>query len=226
MLNKLRLRIGFERLKFRLGRLPNNLNGEQLMAFVFSKQGNLIEPWQFKEELSQLLKLYEEKKFKTVLEIGTANGGMLFLHARLATDDALIISVDLPGGKFGGGYPEWKVPVYKKFIRPGQRIELLRANSHEDSTVNMVKEILNGRKIDCLFIDADHTYEGVKRDFEVYSTFVETGGLIIFHDILPHTNPIYGVEKFWRETKNKYKYREFIKDPNNVGLGLGVLFKQ
>ncbi len=226
MLNKLRLRIAFERLKARLGRLPNNLNGEQLMAFVFSKEGSLIEPWQFKEELSQLLKLYEGKKFKTVLEIGTANGGMLFLHARLAADDALIMSIDLPGGKFGGGYPEWKVPVYKKFIRPGQRIELLRANSHEESTVNKVKEILKGKKLDYLFIDGDHTYEGVKKDFQMYSELVGSGGMIVFHDIAPHPKSSCVVDQFWNEVKQNFTFKEFIKQPIENKFGIGVLFKQ
>lgn len=37
-------------------------------------------------------------------------------------------------------------------------------------------------KIDILFIDGDHTYEGVKKDFELYSTILSTNGIIIIHD--------------------------------------------
>jgi hypothetical protein len=33
-----------------------------------------------------------------------------------------------------------------------------------------------------LFIDGDHRYEGVRRDFEMYSPLVGAGGLIAFHD--------------------------------------------
>ena len=33
-----------------------------------------------------------------------------------------------------------------------------------------------------LFIDGDHSYEGVKRDFENYIDLVQSGGLIIFDD--------------------------------------------
>jgi len=36
--------------------------------------------------------------------------------------------------------------------------------------------------VDVLFIDGDHTYEGVKRDFELYFSKVAVGGVIIFHD--------------------------------------------
>jgi predicted O-methyltransferase YrrM len=38
------------------------------------------------------------------------------------------------------------------------------------------------RKIDLLFIDGDHTYEGVKHDWELFSPFVRPFGLVIFHD--------------------------------------------
>ncbi len=37
-------------------------------------------------------------------------------------------------------------------------------------------------KIDILFIDGDHTYEGVKKDFDLYSTILSTNGIIIIHD--------------------------------------------
>jgi len=149
----------------------------------------------------------------------------LFLFSKLAADNALIISIDLPGGKFGGGYPEWKVPVYKKFTKPGQKLELLRANSHEKSTPEKIKKLLNGRKVDFLFIDADHTYEGIKTDFHLYSELVADKGVIAFHDVAPHPNPAYGVNKFWNEIKGNYKHEEFVKDSKQSGLGIGVLYK-
>lgn len=37
-------------------------------------------------------------------------------------------------------------------------------------------------KIDFLHIDADHSYEGVKRDFDLYSTIMSPGGIISLHD--------------------------------------------
>lgn len=37
-------------------------------------------------------------------------------------------------------------------------------------------------KIDFLFIDGDHSYEGVKKDFELYSTLVNDNGIIVIHD--------------------------------------------
>ena len=37
-------------------------------------------------------------------------------------------------------------------------------------------------KIDFLFIDGDHSYEGVKKDFELYSTIMSENGIITIHD--------------------------------------------
>ncbi len=37
-------------------------------------------------------------------------------------------------------------------------------------------------KIDLLFIDGDHSYEGVKEDFDLYSKILSDNGVIILHD--------------------------------------------
>jgi hypothetical protein len=37
-------------------------------------------------------------------------------------------------------------------------------------------------KIDILFIDGDHSYEGVKTDFELYSKIMSDNGIIIIHE--------------------------------------------
>ena len=42
--------------------------------------------------------------------------------------------------------------------------------------------IRQGIRIDYLHIDGDHSYEGVKRDFELYSTIMNPNGIISIHD--------------------------------------------
>jgi len=187
----------------------------------------LIKPIQIKEEFIKLLKIFQELNPKCILEIGTANGGTLFCFCKLAKDDATIISIDLPEGPFGGGYPEWKIPIYQAFAKENQKIYLLRKDSHHNETLEEVKKILNGNQLDFLFIDGDHTYEGVKKDFEMYSPLVRKGGIIAFHDIVRH--PIETgceVEKFWNEIKNNFQFKEIIKDTSQDWAGIGILFKK
>ena len=42
--------------------------------------------------------------------------------------------------------------------------------------------VLQDIKIDVLFIDGDHSYEGVKLDFELYSKLLSPKGIILIHD--------------------------------------------
>ena len=42
--------------------------------------------------------------------------------------------------------------------------------------------VLQDIKLDFIFIDGDHSYEGVKKDFELYSQLLTDKGIIIIHD--------------------------------------------
>jgi len=184
-----------------------------------------ITPIQVKEEIIHLLELLRVREPRVLMEIGTALGGTLFLFCQIARNDATIISIDLPHGRFGGGYPSWKTPLYKAFAKTGQQIHLLRADSHSSETLHMVEEILEGRKLDFLFIDGDHTYEGVKKDFEMYQPLVVKGGMIALHDIVPGPpEKVGGVPKFWSELKTRFNFIEIVKDWNQGGYGIGVLY--
>ncbi|MGC8776165.1 MAG: class I SAM-dependent methyltransferase [Minisyncoccia bacterium] len=197
-------------------------NSEEIFNFSWNFYSGLIRPMQIKEEFVELLKIFQELKPKYIMEIGTANGGTLFCYSKLAPNDATIISIDLPEGPFGGGYPEWKMPIYQAFKKENQTLHLLREDSHQQETLEKVKEILNGNKLDFLFIDGDHSYEGVKKDFEMYSPLVKKGGIIAFHDIVNKniTRVDIEVPMLWEEIKGKYKFLEFVKDRFNYGIGV------
>jgi predicted O-methyltransferase YrrM len=196
------------------------------IEFVYKRYFGLIQPAQVRKEITDLLEFLDSFKPKIVFEIGTMNGGTLFLFSRIASKDAALISVDLPWAKFGYGYPKYKIPMYESFLMPGQKLHLLRADSHALSTLNQLKVILDGKKIDFLFLDGDHTYNGVKKDFEMYNSMVRKGGIIAFHDIAPHP-PETGcdVYRFWNEVKKQYpdSCREFVEDWKQGWAGIGIL---
>lgn len=194
--------------------------------FTFATQGfGVIRPLQLREEILSFLELLKNRKPVSVLEIGTFKGGSLFLFTRIASERGHIISVDLPGGMYGGGYPAWIIPLLKSFATQQQQVDLIRADSHLDETCLQVKTCLGSQGVDFLFIDGDHTYEGVRRDFEMYSPFVSPNGIIAFHDIVPpRGNNGSGVHRFWSEVKKNYNYIEFVRDWNQGSCGIGVLF--
>lgn len=195
------------------------------LGYSFSWHGFGFGITQIKKEISELLKVLARRRVQFMLEIGTASGGTLFFFSRVATPDALIISVDLPEGDFGGGYSEAYIPFYESFVLPKQNLNLIRADSHRQSTLDSVKHILDHDKLDFLFIDGDHTYEGVKKDFEMYGSLVKRGGLVAFHDICEHPSEIgCRVHDFWNEIKSLYNNQELVDNPLQNWAGIGLLY--
>ncbi len=180
---------------------------------------------QVPSELTALGEILEVLRPEAAMEIGTFKGGTLLFLTRLASPRAIIISVDLFGGAFGGGYSGWRAWLYRRFAHGSQRIYTLRGDSHSYELVVKVKDALRGRPLDYLFIDGDHSYEGVKQDFALYAPLVRKGGIIAFHDIVagPAEN-VGGVPQFWSGVKGKYRHAEFVRDPNQGGYGIGVLY--
>jgi predicted O-methyltransferase YrrM len=210
----------------RLNRVTASLidRPSELIAQTFNYCNAFLAPIQIEEELASLLEDVRRLGPKTVVEIGTSMGGTLYLWTRLAQPDAVIISVDLPGGQFGGGYSPLRTPIYRRFARERQALHLMRADSHENSTLEQVKGFLGGLAVDLLFIDGDHTYEGVRKDWEMYSPLVRPGGLVVFHDVAGNYDTTQ-VKRFWDEIKTGYRYSEYMVHPRGQ-YGIGVLYKQ
>ncbi len=174
-------------------------------------------------ELAALLQIVADLKPKVVVEIGTARGGTLYGLCRAAPDDALIVSIDLPGGGFGGGYSEDDEKTFLSRKKKNQRLLFLRQDSHNKTTLADLKQLVGGY-IDFLLIDGDHTYKGVRKDFEMYSPLVRKGGLIVLHDILFHPHvPTCQVDKFWREIEERYDTKELIDWTDRNWGGIGVI---
>ena len=115
------------------------------------------------------------------------------------------------------------------YTEPEQTLHLLRRDSHDPETVAEVERLLAGRPVEFLMLDGDHTYEGVRADFELYAPLVRPGGVIAFHDVLPHPRvPDCQVDRFWREVRERYEHAEFLDPDDDIGFGqwggIGVLF--
>jgi predicted O-methyltransferase YrrM len=177
--------------------------------------------------LIELMSIVASIRPARALEIGTLRGGTLFLLCRLAAASARIISVDLPEGRYGGGYTAAKIPLYRRFAGEGQSLHFLRQDSHKQETADRVKELLGGALLDYFFIDGDHTYEGIKRDFELYSPLVRNGGVVAFHDIaVSGPAPCRGVEQLWNEVRGRHPHQEIVPEPEADGrrYGIGLLW--
>ena len=210
--------------------LENKLPSAQsrfAIPFVFRGKGHFkkIRARQNPVEIEQLFEEICQLRPERVLEIGTAQGGTLYLWTQAASANATLVSVDLPGGDFGGAYTPCRTKLYQAFARPEQTIYLELADSHQPDSLAKVKELFGNQQIDFAFIDGDHTYEGVKADFNEYGPLVKPGGIIAFHDILyREKQPSIRVDILWKELQDKYNCTEFIgPEGSEKKIGIGFL---
>jgi predicted O-methyltransferase YrrM len=156
-----------------------------------------------------------------IAEIGTHQGGTAAVLAQIASGQ--FISIDLPDGPFGGmdqkSCEERNIRLKKYFPN---FIGILE-DSHKQLTAELLRGLLlRDEKLDLLFIDGDHSYKGVKKDYEMYKEFVTPGGAIAFHDIEDnefHKTAGCEVPKLWQELKGE-KVEFNIHGPWG---GIGVL---
>lgn len=175
-------------------------------------------------ELLLFLNFLKGKHLKTVVEIGTAKGGTLFALCQVAAHDATVVSIDLPGGPFGGGYERKDQKVFRSYGKGKQDLHFILKDSRLESTKSELVKLLNGKKIDLLLIDGDHSYAGAKSDWNLYSPLVKEDGLIALHDILLHPKvPECCVYRVWSEVKDDFKHEEFIDRNDESWGGIGVI---
>ena len=172
-------------------------------------------------ELFALIRFLKRRRLATIMEIGTRHGGSLYVWCRLAESNAHLVSLDF----HPKGNDEELVARFQAFKAPGQTMTCIRQDSHLPQSREAIEEALDGRRLDFLFIDADHSYEGVKQDFEMYSPFVAPGGMVAFEDIVENSRyPKYGAARFWQELRGGYENFEFVNLSHPMpGHGIGVL---
>jgi len=175
---------------------------------------------QIRKEIIPFLQFVDEQVApKQICEIGTQSCGNMFLFSRAFRAIEHLIGVDLV-------VQNW--PRMKYFSRPGVSITAVNGSSYSPATIARVTNRLKGRKLDFLFIDGDHRYDGVKRDFLGYAPLVRNGGIIAFHDICPDDGTGSGayagdVPLFWQRVKKHFKSHQFVKNEQQHGCGIGAI---
>lgn len=160
-----------------------------------------------KEDLAILLRILAEINPKYILEIGTWKGfsAQVWHKAFSPIDQLITIERD----------------QFEYEYQPNN-LHYIRGDSHQSEVIDEVKKWCDYDKIDFLFIDGDHSYEGVKKDWEMYGPLVQKGGIVAFHDALYHADKTEEVDILWKEVKDLYNHQEIKAGPNSTGIG--VLF--
>lgn len=176
---------------------------------------------QIPEEIKQLVDVYNTIKPRTVVEIGVAHGGTLWYWLKHAVSGATIIAVDQGQEYWRPPDPDFNRDIWQDWTRPDIDFHYLEGNSQTAEMQYRVAKLVNHR-IDFLFIDADHSFDGVRKDWQLYFPMVVNAkGVIALHDIIS-AKPHIQVNRWWDIVKTMYPgvYIEITSNQGWGGIGL------
>ena len=140
-----------------------------------------------------LTELYRKHQCHVCIEIGIARGELVHSFVAAVPEVTEYHAVD----PFLGGYDPRDVTSIelKKFNEENKNTPETWADAvlynlrdfgckvrlHLGMSADMVSRF-KPKSVDCIFIDGDHTYEGVQKDIHLYGPIAKPGGILVFDD--------------------------------------------
>lgn len=138
-------------------------------------------------------------------EIGVAAGGTTrLIYDNIGFENAVLID--------NGAHPK-HVHFKSNIAEFKDYVVALIGDSHSPAIADALK-ILGDDRFDVVFIDGDHSYEGVKQDIELVRPYCSPATLVIFHD----TVACDGVKRAFAELPDRLA--EFVSDDKRLGIGI------
>ena len=188
------------------------MNGENLSEMPFELSpyfGKGIKFWQYPNQFSKYLKKLSTFEINSYLEVGCRWGGTFIITSEILkrkNKDFKSIACDLLPAS----------DILQKYGSEYNPFTYISGNS-----LDLNRDVIN-TDIDMILIDGDHSYNGVKKDFENCLQF--NPKYVSFHDIT--NDACEGTVRFWNEIKTQYKHHEFTDQYDSVNgtyLGIGLI---
>ena len=191
----------------------------------------MIKVWeQFSKEFGPLLgEFIKLNKFKTIVEIGVAFGTTTYYLCEAAKENEGVVH----------GFDVWAVhgqrrqfpalsnkDAVDKYLRE-KGVSNFYLTQIDTKSQEFKKQLSGLKKIDFAFIDGDHSYAGVKADFDAVYPLLSDTGMVVFHD----TFMIDGSREFMIDLRTKFNdgTYDIIDIPWGNGarrVGISILSKR
>lgn len=183
---------------------------EELWLWVTKRAGGEMNVVQERHELHHIFDIIKINDCHSYLEVGSAEGGSLYVLSRAMRAGAKIVCVD-----YGEDHTQ---PLFKEVldaIKDKYDITTIYGDSHFQD----VKErVAQKGWYDCVLIDAGHKYDDVVEDALAYGAMAKR--FIFFHDVqLPEVKRAF--DWYCQHTKSKH-ISTFINSPT---YGFGIIEK-
>jgi len=179
---------------------------------------------QYKSEIQDFIQLLKDEGVTSYLEIGCRHGDSYHAVGKVLPKGSLVVGVDLPGarsgketgGKFRDSYVSLQRAEYE-LNKLGQDAHVFIGNSHDSKIIKLVQKF---KHFDAVFIDGDHSPDGVRADWENYGLM---GDIVAFHDIYGKTHNPTNIMKLFMEVRTGKRWTEFAF--NGLDRGIGVVWR-
>lgn len=182
---------------------------------------------QDKEEFRQLCYFILDKNIRSYLEVGIHTGLQVRLLDEIFDFEKVAIANlneigfpklpnedKLSGFKVDGAFDKNSRFYLGDFP---QKFQMFLGNSQSQEYAKWRQSVGH---FDLTFIDADHSYQGIKKDFELNTVGV-SHKYIGFHDIGEYQEGFIEVKKLWDELDgNKVTFLTYKKPPIHMGVGI------
>ena len=186
---------------------------------IVKENGGGLLIWQYPNQFSKYLCLLRTLNISSYIEIGCRWGGTFVLtseYLKMFNTLNKNVAVDIIDS-----------PVLNYCLN-NNNSEFIKASSHSEE----FKNYITTNYFDLIFIDGDHSYNGVKNDYNISKN---SGKIFVFHDIV--NDMCLGVIQFWNELKNNEsdiydffefteQYEDVLTDTHQKFLGIGVAVKK
>lgn len=174
--------------------------------------GTGLHIWQYPNQFASFVKSIFGTKVGSYMEIGVRRGGTFITIGEILArknPNIKLYAVDIIDMD----------PVLKEYSKY-RNFEYIQIDSQQ----TVFKNFCEHTQIEFVFIDGDHTFEGVYNDYSIFKHKFETKH-IVFHDIVNSVVP--GVGQTWQIVKNSEMFatNEFVQQYDSVEgkpyLGIG-----
>lgn len=158
-----------------------NINSSLESVNIVKKISESVETFHHHYHILFDIAKYFNESLINYVEIGTYGGGSASLMMHRPNTNILSIDIGRPIPK------EKAISNVNGFNSNGNFYKYICGDSSSNDTINELKDTLKKLEdmgIDILFIDGDHSYDGVYKDFLNYNSLVKLGGFLVFDDYM------------------------------------------
>lgn len=160
-----------------------------------------------------------------ILCVGSSKGFIPAILA-LACKDNAIGHVDFVDAGYDKSQPakHWGGTGFWKNFNPSKHFKKLGIDDYITTHVMTTQEYADKfpkMRYQYVYIDGDHSYEGIRLDYGLFWPCLDMYGFMLFHDVVARgrlDKGIFGIWKFWNELKNTNKI--ILPFPKDSGLGI------